>query len=103
MFLLLIETRYIPPGRGSSVASIPGHFTILSASVKNEKTTLGGAAIRTSRTTASVLGTVATTWPPHYLGVFGAGFRLGGFFEEPEPSFPEARQKFLEPVEPLGA
>src|SRR5207244_9040475 len=40
--------RQAPPGRGSSVASVPIHWTIFAGSVKYSKTLSGLAATRTS-------------------------------------------------------
>src|SRR5207244_13095716 len=51
----LTLTAYLPPGHGSSTASMPIQRTIFAGSVRNSNTTVGGASILISRSTSSAL------------------------------------------------
>src|SRR5688572_9073388 len=54
----------MPPGRGSSAASVPFHWIIFTGSTKKPNTVSGLASIRTSRSTASVCSGAFTIQPP---------------------------------------
>src|SRR6267142_3770020 len=89
-------SRKAPPGRGSSVASAPIHWTIFSGSVKKPNTVSGSAAILTSCSRVSVS-----------LGVAGTGLafllRLGGALEALEPRRQHLGEEAVQVGHPLGA
>src|SRR5918994_4784505 len=84
----------MPPGRGSSAASVPFQRSSRSGSVTNSNTVSGRAAIRISRVTTPVAST-ATRAPP-FLG-------LGGVPEPVEPLVPEVLHEGSQLGEALGA
>src|SRR3954463_9591284 len=57
----LMSNRQTPPGRGSSVASLPIQRTSFDGSVKYSNTTSGGASTRTSCSMRSVAAGVSAT------------------------------------------
>src|SRR5436305_4516334 len=59
-----MSIRQTPPGRGSSVASIPIQRTIFTGSVKYSNTASGGAATRTSCSTTLVSARASATAAP---------------------------------------
>src|SRR3954447_24800733 len=88
-------TRKTPPGRGSSVASAPIHWTIFSGSVKKPNTVSGSAAILTSCSRVSVS-----------LGVAGTGLALllclRGALESREPRRQHLGDEAVQVGHPLG-
>src|SRR2546423_6871019 len=93
----LIVTRYVPPGRGSSSASIPFQRTMRTGSVKKPKIVSGRAAMRTSRSTTSA-GFASTTPDPPLL-------QLGLLLEAGELLVPEFLDEAAQPRQapPPGA
>src|SRR5947209_7952469 len=83
---------HTPPGRGSSVASVPIHWTIRAGSVKWAKTTSGLAAIRVSYSARCSVSSCGTVRPA--LGLFS----LGDLLQALQP----ARQDLAEEVAQLG-
>src|SRR3954470_9932828 len=63
----LISNRQTPPGRGSSVASLPIQRASFDGSVKYSKTASGGASTRTSCSIRSVAAGVSATAAPLVL------------------------------------
>src|SRR5438105_1323671 len=92
----LSSTRYMPPGRGSSVACCPFHCEYWVESVKNWNTVCGLAATRTSR---SITSTGTAAFPPG-IGLL-RGF--GDAFEVAKGGVPEAVEIRAELLKSLGA
>src|SRR2546423_7564787 len=89
-------TRHTPPGRGSSVASVPIHMHIRSGSVKYGKIVSGLAATRTVCSMTSVpLGSTGMA--------AGALLLLGEFLEPLQPRREHVGQETVQVVEALGA
>src|SRR3954449_4084575 len=89
-------SRKTPPGRGSSVASAPIHWTIFSGSVKKPNTVSGSAAILSSCSRVSVSFGVAATDLALLLC-------LGGAFEPLEPNRQHLGEEAVQVSHPLGA
>src|SRR6266480_2596663 len=87
--------RQTPPGRGSSVASMPIHSTIFTGSVKYENTVSGEAATRTSCSRTSVAAGASGTAPP-LLG-------LGRTLEARQPGRDHVGEEAMEVGEALGS
>src|SRR3954454_7550689 len=81
----------MPPGRGSSVALSPIHWTALIGSVKNSKMVSGLASMRTSHSMVSLV--VASTLLP-FLG-------LGLALELLKGEAPETLEELFQLLQPL--
>src|SRR6266480_5525301 len=96
--------RYRPPGRGSSSAPTPIHFTKRRLSVRKANTISGGASIRWVISIAPVRSSIMPS-PPR------AGFPFGKLLEPadvPHPHLPQdhlewAQCQAIRPVEATGA
>src|SRR5438270_10517934 len=87
--------RQIPPGRGSSVASVPIHSTIFAGSVKYENTVSGAAATRTSCSRTLVAAGASGTASPL--------LRFGRTLEALQPGREHLGEEAVKVVEALWA
>src|SRR3954464_7092044 len=89
-----IFIRQAPPGRGSSVASLPIQETSFAGSVKYSNTTSGGAATWTSCSTVSVSTRSVGTFPP-LVG-------LDHLLQPLEPLREDVGEELVQVAQPLG-
>src|SRR4051794_1152297 len=95
MASLFTAMRVTPPGRGSSVASTPIHWTIFAGSVKYAKTVSGRALTRTSCSMTSVSAGIDPTAPPLVV--------LGGLLEPLQPGREDIAEKAVQVGKAFGA
>src|SRR3954470_3267446 len=91
----LMSNRQTPPGRGSSVASLPIQRASFDGSVKYSNTTSGAASTRTSCWMRSVAPGISATAAPLVL--------LHDPLELLEPPWQHVGEEALEVVQALGA